>query len=162
MPPDEVTEREALRQAFGNCDAFAELHEQMAKNQPLDHDRIGNQAVHGFGVAPNRARLFARSFAASAIAAQLAKTDDEGRLILLGAGNDAQPEDGDLPHQVPIIAEADDAPPTQTGRPIDREPPSALRPTIRQSWPIAGGEIILEVRSEEALPRRSSSPSAMW
>lgn len=152
IPLDEDTEREALQEAFGNCEVFAELHEQMAKNQPLDHDRIGSQGVHGFGVAPNRARLFARSFAESAIAAQLARTDSEGRLVLLAAGNDAQPEGGDLPGQVPIIAEASGARPTQTGRQIDREPSSALSPTIRQSWPIAGGEIILEVRTEEALP----------
>ncbi|MCY3951868.1 MAG: hypothetical protein OXG69_04895 [bacterium] len=152
MPPDEVTEREALRQAFGNCEAFAELHDQMAKDQPLDHVRIGNQAVHGFGVAPNRARLFARSFAESAIAAQLAKADGEGRFVLLAADNDEQTEDGDLPHQEPLTTEAGDARPAQTGHRIDREPSSALSPTIRQSWPIAGGEIILEVRSQEALP----------
>ena len=128
------------------------LYEQMAKGQPLDHDRIGNHAVHGFGVAPYRAQLFAQSFAESAIAAQLATKDDEGRFVLLAASDDAQPEDGDLPDQGPIIAEASDARPTQTGHRIDRGPSSALPPTIRQSWPIAGGEIILEVRSEEALP----------
>ena len=152
MPPDEVTELEALQQAFRNCDVFADLHEQMAKNQALDHDRIGNRAVHGLSVAPNRSRLFARSFAESAIAAQLARPEGEGKLVLLATGGDAQPEDGDLPHQVPITTEAGDAQPSQTVRGIGREPSSALPPTIRQSWPIAGGEIILEVRSEDALP----------
>ncbi len=41
---------------------------------------------------------------------------------------------------------------TVTTSAIHREAPGALSPTIRQSWPIAKGEIILEVRSEEALP----------
>ena len=152
MPTDEHTEHEALQQAFWNCDVFAGLHEGMAKGQPLDQERIGSQGVHKCGVAPQRAQQFARSFVDSAIAAQLARIDGEGRFVLLAAGNDAQPEDGDLPDQGPIIAEASDARPTQTGRRIDREPSSALSPTIRQSWPIAGGEIVLEVRSEEALP----------
>ena len=152
MPTDDDAERQALQQAFWNCDVFTGLHEGMAKGQPLDRDRVGSQAVHGFDVAPHRAQQFARSFVDSAVAAQLAKIDGQGSLVLLEPGNDAQPEDGDPPDQRPIIAEAEESQPTQTGRPVDRQPSGALSPTIRQSWSISGGEIILEVRSGEALP----------
>lgn len=152
MPPDEDAEREALQQAFWNCAVFAGLHEVLAKGQPLDQERIGSRGVHGFGIAPNRAQQFAQSFVESAIAAQLARIDSQGRLVLLGAGNDAQPDDEALPDQEPTIAGATDAASTQTGHRIVREPSGAASPTIRQSWPIAGGEIILEVRSKEALP----------
>ena len=48
--------------------------------------------------------------------------------------------------------EMDERQPPQTGSPVGRETSGGLAPTIRQSWPITGGEIILEVRSDEALP----------
>ena len=62
----------------------------MAKGQPLDRDRIGSQAVHGFGVAPTRAQQFARSFVDSVVAAHLAKIDGQGNLVLLEPDDDEQ------------------------------------------------------------------------
>lgn len=151
MPPDDDAEREALRQAFWNCDVFAGLHEGMAKGQPLEQDRVGSQAVHGFGVAPNRAERFTRSFVDSAVAAELARIDNQGNLVLLEPGHDAHLEDADASDEQPL-AEVDERQSPQTGSPVGRETSGGLSPTIRQSWPIAGGEIVLEVRSEEALP----------
>lgn len=152
MPPDDDTEREALQQAFWNCDVFMGLHEGMAKGQPLDRDRVGSQAVHGFGVAPTRAQVFSRSFVDSAVAAQLARIDGQGNLVLLEAGDDAATEEHGPEDEGPIIVDAEESGPTKTGRPAGRESSGTPPPTIRQSWPITGGEIILEVRSEEALP----------
>lgn len=152
MPPDDGAEREALQQAFWNCDVFTGLHEGMAKGQPLDRDRIGSQAVHGFGVAPTRAQQFARSFVDSAVAAHLAKIDGQGNLVLLEPDDDEQLEDGGLLEDRPIVTDGEVSRSTQTTRLSDPAPSGLSSPTIRQSWPITGGEIILEVRSEEALP----------
>lgn len=152
MPTDDAAEREALQQAFWNCDVFTGLHEGMAKGQPLDRDRVGSQAVHGFGVAPTRAQLFARSFVDSAVAAHLARIDAQGNLVLLEPDNDSQHDGGGELDEQPIITQVDESRPAQTTRVIDRELSGAGSPTIRQSWPITGGEIILEVRSAESLP----------
>lgn len=152
MPTDEAAEREALQQAFKNCEVFTGLYEKMAKGQPLGHEGLAAQAVHGFGVLPAKAPQFVQSFVESVIAAHMGEADEQGNVILLELGTAGEPEralaaGGELdaasyetPHQ-----------PTMS-RPVGRLVPAGAAPTLRQSWPIAGGEILLEVRSGEALP----------
>ena len=152
MPPDDDVERHALQQAFWNCSVFTGLHEGMAKGQPLDQDRVGSQAVHLFGVAPNRAQRFARSFVDSAITAQLATIDEQGALVLFDSGHDEETGDGDEPDARPSTDEAKELQAKPTSQPSSRAPWIAQTTTLRQSWPIARGEIVLEVRSEDALP----------
>ncbi len=152
MPPDEVAERRALQQAFDNCDVFSRLYEQTAKGQPLDPERLGGRAVHEFGVAPAKAAKFIESFVDSAVAAQLAEIDDEGDVVLWGPGDGDR--ESDDPSSGPELfgAEQSEAPGAPGQSAVDRERSTLSSPTIRQSWQIAGGEIIFELRSDEALP----------
>lgn len=146
IPTDAEAERRAMQEAFNNCDVFARLYEQSAKGQPLDPDRLGGRAVHELGVAPAKASKFTESFVESALAAELAELNDDGDVVLWGPENNAGVE----------VAAADTQEPPQTApdpSPIPKrvtEAPAA--PTIRQVWPIEGGEIVFELRSGHALP----------
>ena len=152
VPPDDAAERLALQQAFKNCDVFVGLYEQVAKGQPLDRERLGAQAVHDYGVAPARKSKFAKSFVESLVVARLAEINSQGDIILMDSGDCGRADDGDPPGRESAAAEVEETEPTRRHAHDDHEPSSAVPPSIRQSWPIAGGEIILEVRSEEALP----------
>ena len=96
MSTDEVEECQALQRAFKNCDVFDGLHQKMAKGQPLDRDRLGAVAVLDFGVAPSKKPKFVGSFVESAVAAQLAKIDDQGKVVLLESDNDELADDSSL------------------------------------------------------------------
>ena len=147
MPTDPESERKAMQDAFKNCDVFTRLYDQTAKGQPLTADRLGGRAVHEFGVAPGKASKFIESFVESAVAAELAEQDEQGDIILWGPANDtvaASAPLGDMNATVPSPA------PSQ---PIaQRADASTAAPTIRQVWPIDGGAIVFELRSEKALP----------
>ena len=152
VPTDQAGERLALQQAFNNCDVFVGLYEQVAKGQPLNRERLGAQAVHDYGVAPSSKSKFAKSFVESLVAARLAEVDSQGDVILLESGDCGRANDGDLPSLESTTAEVEEPEPKRRHPNGDRGPSSAAPPSIRQSWPITGGEIVLEVRSEEALP----------
>ena len=152
MPTDEAAERQALQQAFKNCEVFTGLYDRMAKGRPLDRDGLAAQAVHGFGVSPAKAHQFVRSFIDSVVAAQLAEADDQDNVVLLaqdtvGEADDALPPDGE-----PDAASHEISHEPTRSRAAGRSAAVGQVPAIRQSWPITGGEIIFEVRSEEALP----------
>lgn len=152
MPTDEAAECQALQQAFKNCDVFTGLYDKMAKGQPLDRDGLAAQAVHGFGVSPAKAHQFVRSFVESVVAARVAEEDDQGNVVLLEPGIAEQADSPDASGEGSANPDPDqtrDALPLHT---IHGQPSDAASPTIRQSWPIAGGQITLEVRSEESLP----------
>lgn len=149
---DEGEVRQALQEAFHNCQVFNGLYEQMAKGEPIDRDGLGAQAVLKLGVAPGKRQTFVKSFMDSVETAQRAKIDGQGNVILLEFERGDDVDDGYPSDQEPTILEPEESPATPTGRAPHREPSGSLAPTIRQSWPITGGEIIFEVRSEEALP----------
>ena len=152
VPTDEAAERRALQQAFGNCDVFTRLYEKLARGRPLDRERLGAQAVHEFDVSPAKQTRFVKSFVESLVAAQLAEIDSQDKVVLFEPAADDQADERDHPDQEPIAAVGEDSQHTPTTRSSHREPSGALSPTIRQSWQIAGGEIVFELRSEEALP----------
>ncbi|MDE0134816.1 MAG: hypothetical protein OXM54_08260 [Acidimicrobiaceae bacterium] len=147
MPTDAVAERRAMQQAFSHCDVFARLYDQTAKGQPLNRDRLGGRAVHELGVTPANASKFIESFVESALAAELAELNDDGDVVLWGpengaAGEAAANETPDPPPPSPADS------PTR-GQVAER---SAAAPTVRQLWPIDGGEIVFELSSDRALP----------
>lgn len=75
-----------------------------------------------------------------------------GSVVLLEpGGRDRDADEGSLDRKYSDPTE--EGPRSQvTAAPTRLEAPATLVTTIRQSWPITNGEIILDVRSEEALP----------
>lgn len=152
MPTDTEAERKAMQQAFMNCEVFARLYERTAKGQPLNPDRLGGRAVHEFGVSPGKASKFIESFVDSAVAAELAEVDDQGDVVLWGPANDVAPSAP--PGEEPIAA----TPTPPPAAPVaSRAGPATSAPTVRQRWPIAAGEILFELRSDNALPASAFS-----
>ncbi len=147
MPTDATAERRAMQTAFNNCGVFARLYEQSAKGQPLTAEGLGGRAVHELGVAPSSSPKFIESFIESAIAAELAELSEDGDVMLWGPENGAAAESA--------AAETSDlqqpSPDASHTRGSATERATAV-PTVRQSWPIAGGEILFELRSDQALP----------
>ncbi len=165
MPTDPDAERRAMQEAFRNCDVFTRLYDQTAKGQPLDRERLGGRAVHELGVTPAKSGKFIESFIESALAADLAELDDNDEIVLWGPVNGhgvteaLVKEAGTSPG--PTAASLFPTGPSPTDAlqtPIRRVDAVSGAPTIRQSWPIAGGEIVFELRSEHALPATAFAP----
>ena len=147
VPTDAAAERRAMQEAFGSCAVFARLYDQSAKGQRLNPDRLGGRAVHELGVTPANARKFIESFVESALAAELAELKEDGDIVLWG------PEDGTVAEAAAV--ETPNRPQPSAEAPATREPAAqrvSAAPTIRQLWSIDGGEIVFELRSEQALP----------
>jgi hypothetical protein len=145
LPPDDETELDALRAAFKNCAIFNKLFEDMQKGTPLARQGLGNRAVHAFGVSPSSVTKFVASFVDSAVAAGIAQVDDKGQVTLLDSTT-AFVSRADVGQQ-PLVSPTSTAVPpraTQTGR--------SATPVVHQAWPIDGGTIIFEIRSERPLP----------
>lgn len=147
MPTGPEAERRALREAFRSCGLFARLYDQSAKGRPLKPGQLGTRAVHDFGVAPDKAGKFAKSFVESAVAADLAERNEDGDVIL----RDPQGSE-----------DSEAVPPESTGEPLaEASGPIPARsaaetktaaPAVSQLWPIDGGEILFQLRSARALP----------
>jgi len=86
------------------------------------------------GVAPSRSSKFIESFIEGALAAEL---DDD--VILCGPANGHDAAEA-------LVEETESATPPTTGAqaPLRRAGPASAAPTIRQSWPIGGGEMVVE------------------
>jgi hypothetical protein len=144
LPPDDETELDALRSAFKNCAIFYKLFEDMQKGTPLARQGLGNRAVHAFGVSPSSVSKFVASFVDSAVAAGIAHVDDNGQVTLLDSTTDfvsgADVAQEPLAHISTAVAPRT----AQTGR--------SATPVVHQAWPIDGGTIIFEIRSERPLP----------
>lgn len=147
MPTNPDAERRAMQEAFRSCDVFLRLYDQTAKGQTLNPDRLGGRAVHEFGVTPAKSSKFIESFIESALAAELAELDDNGDVVLWG------PVNGHDVAEAPVREPEPASLPTSASKaPTRRVDSASAAPTIRQSWPIDGGEIIFELRSEHAMP----------
>jgi hypothetical protein len=140
LPTDDQAERGALRVAFHSFAPFSRLYEGSAKGTPLAPQGLRNRAVHEFGVAPNRADKFVDSFIESATAAGLGEVTENGHVTLLTFDDDS-------------AVSATDAESTVSGEPAHRTPLARSgAPVVHQSWTIAGGRIIFEIRSDQPLP----------
>lgn len=138
------TRRRVLRRAFMRCAVFTRIYEESAKNADLDISKIGSRAVLSHGVAPESRSAFVKSFVESAIEVGLASRVDEAQIRLLSSDDHAA-----------LGEDHPDA--TEQGRPADPESQrrAASPVLLRHPWQIAGGEIILEVRSTRSLPPRA-------
>ena len=151
MPTDEAAEREALQQAFKNCEVFTGLYEKMAKGQPLDRDGLAAQAVHGFGVSPAKAPQFVRSFVESVLAAHMAATDDQGNVVLLDHGTVEQASGVDVSGDEPGV------PDHQEPEIRWRRIPSAVPPLLHHQRFVSRGtlpEVRLSSNSDPSMPFR--------
>jgi hypothetical protein len=142
LPPDEATELDALRSAFKNCTIFYKLYEESQKGTPLARPGLGNRAVHAFGVSPSSVSKFVASFVESAVVAGFAQVGDDDRVSLLEPDIDS-PELTQDPH-TPAASTA-----TSSRSP---QPSRTATPVLHQAWPIDGGTIVFEIRSERPLP----------
>ena len=146
MPTDRDAERQSMRQAFHSCRVFSSLYEQTAKERSLARDGLKAQAVHEFTVTTARAEKFVDSFIKSAVYAELANLDNQGQVILRDQ-NDEDAEDSERAPKAPS--------PEPTATTMHRAEPVLQTPTIQQSWPIDGGEIVLTIHKDGALPAAS-------
>lgn len=145
LPPDDATELDALRSAFKNCAIFYKLFEDMQKGTPLARQGLGNRAVHAFGVSPSSVSKFVASFVESAVAAGIAQVDDDGQVTLLDS-------DADFVGS-PDVGQESLAPTAPTGvAPRSTQAGRSATPVVHQAWPIDGGTIVFEIRSERPLP----------
>ena len=141
LPVDPAREQEALREAFAHCDVFARVYDASAKGRPLDLGAIANSAVLNLGVAAVSKEAFASSFLESIVAARLARPEGSGKVVLL-ANDENSPSSSPEP-------DAADGPATGAER---RPGPSAAPTTLRQAWPVGGGELLFELRLDRPLP----------
>ena len=149
MPTDQAMELQSIRQAFKACRVFYTLYEQTAKGQAISREGLKAQAVHECKVSPGRADKFVDSFVRSTMAAELAELDGEGQVILRNRAEDSEVveerehEPGEpSPEQASLITPVAAVPVLQA-------------PTVHQAWPIGGGEIVLTIRTDGALPAAS-------
>lgn len=146
LPPDEISEMEALRAAFKNCAVFYKLYEESPKATPLARQRLGNRAVLAFGVSPSSAAKFVGSFVQSALAAGFAEAPDEVSIILIELSED----DADVQVQTNEAQVPSRSTASATARPLQSS--RSVTPVVHQAWPIDGGTIVFEIRSERPLP----------
>jgi hypothetical protein len=146
LPPDDASELDALRSAFKNCAIFYKLFEDMQKRTPLARQGLGNRAVHAFGVSPSSVSKFVASFVESAVAAGFAQVDDNGEVTLLDS--DAAFVDSRGVGQETASPTA----PTVAVASRSALPSRSATPVVHQAWPIDGGTIVFEIRSERPLP----------
>jgi len=147
IPTDAATERQAMQEAFNNCGVFARLYDQSAKGQSLNPGHLAGRAVHELGVTPSSSSKFIESFIESAVSAELAELSDGGDVVLWGPEAGAATETTTV-GTLDSSPHAPSAPPTRE-RVAER---ATAAPTVRQLWPIDGGEIVFELRSDQALP----------
>lgn len=153
VPISHEAERSAMQEAFGNCKVFVQLIERSRKNTPLEVSRLRGIAVHELGVAPARADKFIASFVESALAAELAEENEEGKVIFWdNDGEHGATDTKPVPENLNETA-------TTTRRPdkviLPPRVPSRSDPTVCLVWPISDGNIVFQIYSESALPANS-------
>jgi len=144
LPPDDAAELNALRVAFKNCSIFYKLYEESQKGTPLARPGLGNRAVHAFGVAPSSVSKFVASFVDSAVAAGIAQVHEDDRLTLQEPDEQVDGLGFTTETNVPVTSTTASPRSSQTGR--------SAAPVVHQAWPIDGGTIVFEIRSERPLP----------
>jgi hypothetical protein len=144
MPVSENDQRSAIREAFFGCEVFNSIYDSSVKGQPLKLSMLANAAVQNHGISPTARKNFEKSFASSAVVAGVATRPDEQTIEF---ANNSQVDD---------LASVFGSRESDRHNEKLRDPTvirTSSRPTaIYQSWPIEAGELILEIRSDNALP----------
>lgn len=139
----------ALAVAFLNCDTFAQMYGELEKGETIPLDRLGNFSIHRLGVGHHVAERFAESFAAGAVAAQLAERNDLGLIMWerehAGGSRSAETSTDESAPAKPDELE-------QTGQSPD------LVVVLKQAWPLNNGEVQFSVRLTDALPSSAFGP----
>lgn len=146
-PDDTQAELDALQETFFKSDVFAKVHASLAKGVELDLEGIGNAAVRNFGVAAASKQAFIDSFVASAVEAGVAARVDDRRIRVLPRGS--APTSGPERMGTDGTRSQDQKPPGRAQDPPGRQSSPAA---LHQEWDIAGGQLILEIRSERPIP----------
>lgn len=146
-PTDDEAERRALQTAFMNSPVFLKLYEESAKGKPLAPGPLGNRAVLNLGVAPGSKDKFVQSFVDSTVAAGLASLNQDDQIVLapLEVGADAAQQ----PSGEQFIDNRQPGP-SSSGR--TQLPARQGTPVVHQTWPIDGGSIVFEIRTDKPLP----------
>jgi hypothetical protein len=155
LAPEHYNAKHLLLTAFESCRVFGLVHNDSAKNTPLEITRIRTNVVMRHGIAPDQADRFVDIFVKSAVFAGIAQSD--GRSVRLlprdavftGGQNAAGESEGSA------IEEDDVSAPMITGTTsppffLNVNPPVPI--AVRQAWDIDGGEIEFLIKTPKALP----------
>lgn len=150
-PSSASEEQRLLQEAFFSAAPFKSIYTDSAKETDLSLEFVGNRAVTGLHVgAPNKQR-FADSFARSVVAAGLGHISSKGSVFLQPPGpatdlDNAVAGDGreEQARRSTVSSEG--------GSPGGRVTTQSTPPTIHQSWLVAGGSVLFEVRLDDPLP----------
>lgn len=147
-----------LRRAFDTCKIFKRFYDDQAKGTPLKRDVLGRVAMLDHKVASKSQDKFVTAFVESAVAVGLASADAEtGTITLVSASSLAETRSqSDVPHggRSETSAGADPVSVAPSSPSNAHGAPSATigAPLVlRQAWPTATGEVVLEIRSTEPL-----------
>jgi hypothetical protein len=148
-----LSEKDALQESFLGCKIFTKFLEEMPKGKSQAIDHLATRASLDHSVNSDTKTAFVKSFTASAVAAGLATSEDDGKSFVFKAPTELGDEDvahGDE-DEVPTEPEVDSrvtAPAPRRTAKID----AASTAVVRQVWPIDGGEVVLMVSSSKPIP----------
>lgn len=153
MPTSSDARQKAMQASFLHCEIFSRLHEEIAKGRNIDRDGLKGQAVNRFSVSPQRVDKFVDSFIESALAAGMARHDDQGQLVLLELSSESVDDEAVELEQATGEPSPEPGPSPITT--VQLTDPGLQTPAVHQSWQIDGGEIVFIVRTGRALPSTS-------
>lgn len=141
-----------LQKMFLSIRPFASLYADLPLDKAQPRDQIGKLAVARYHIGAPSREAFVASFVASAVAAGLGTSTEDGSFIPRGIPQETVHETSDDRFPSRETQEMLDS---VMGRSnpgqADRRPPGA-EPVLRQVWPVNGGQVLLEVRLNRPLP----------
>lgn len=164
--PEPTADTALLRRAFDSCKIFRRFYDDQAKGTPLKREMLGRMAVLDHNVAAKSQNKFVTALVDSAVTVGLATVDTEaGTVTFLSASSVAADAYAPVAHvavDAPPAARSAETRPSAPAYPVAQRSPApaiGVAPNtsdapllLRQAWPTATGEVILEVRSSQPLP----------
>lgn len=160
--PEPTEDQALLRRAFDACKIFKRFYDDQAKGTPLKRDMLGRLAVLDHKVAAKSQEKFVTALVDSAVTVGLASADKDSGTVTFNSISsvvDGPPSALGVDAQPPAPAAQPPASPATPATPVTQNPAAAAVPStsgapllLRQAWPTATGEVVLEVRSTEPLP----------
>lgn len=163
--PEPTMDQALLRRGFDACKIFRRFYDDQAKGTPLKRDTLGRVAMLDHNVAAKSQEKFVTALVDSAVTVGLASVDTEAGTVTFTSASsaaDAHPPAPAAPatdtqpaaSAAPVHpATAGSAAPTPAAPPSPAAPSTSAAPLLlRQAWPTATGEVVLEIRSTQPLP----------